>query len=172
MDPQGLVFAVATHSKRIQLYDMKNYQSGPFAAFDVEDQGRRDSKWTQLRFSPDGRDLLLNAGRDGCLHLLNSFDGTLQGTMKHEGIGLGEACFSPDGRYVLAGGDDRSVHVWARPVEGKEARLLPNAFEGHSGKPRLVRFNPKKLMFASACSNLVRTRKLTLFYLYLGFLDP
>jgi WD40 repeat protein len=98
----------------------------------------------------------VNTGRDGCVHLINSFDGALQGSLKHDGIGLGDACFSPDGRYVLAGGDDRSVHVWSRPVDGKEGKLLPNAFEGHSGKPRLVRFNPQKLMFASACSNLVQ----------------
>lgn len=147
---------MALNSKLIQLYDMKNYQSGPFASFEVEDQARRDAKWTQIRFSPDGRDLLVNTGRDGCLHLINSFDGTLQGSLKHEGIGMGDATFSPDGRYILAGGDDRSVHVWSRPADGKDGQLLPHAFEGHSGKPRLVRFNPKKLMFASACSNLVQ----------------
>jgi len=105
-----------------------------------------------MLFSPDGRDLLVNTGTS--LHLLNSFDANLRLTLSLPSTPLlGDACFSPDGRYVISGShEDRAVHVWNLADKG---RLLTHNFEGHSGIPGLVKFNPTKLMFASACSNLV-----------------
>jgi COMPASS component SWD2 len=108
------------------------------------------AEWKQIRFSPDGRDLLINAGSsDKAIHLINSFDGTLTSSIRHDSK-LGQACFSPDGAYVLAGADDKKVHAWRR-ADGRHLA----GFEGHSARPNCVRFNPTKLMFASSCSNLV-----------------
>ncbi len=170
IDPQGVVFAVALNSKHIRLFDMKNYRSGPFAVFEVEDQLSPDSKWTEIKFSPDGKDLLVNTNR-GHIHLINSFDGVFKSTLspttnvdkqRHHF----EASFTPDGKYVLCGAEDRKVHVWNRD----QAQPIAS-FEGHSSTPTHVKFSPSKLMFASACTNLVYQSLNIYIHIHLGFMD-
>lgn len=86
--PDALALAVST-GKTVRLYDARNYQNGPFGAFDVdldeprlaeplngEVRGRLQDKattWCGLVFSPDGERLLLQT--DSGIHLLyDAFD--------------------------------------------------------------------------------------------------
>lgn len=160
IDPQGMVFAVSLDSKHIRLYDLKNHAAGPFSVFELADPLRPKCRWSDLKFSPDGRDLLVNEiGSTGRIHLINSFEGTLKATLQLPNFKSKsvedpkdnyEASFTPDGKYIMACGPDRKIHIWKR----EDGRLL-TSLEGHSGVPRHVRFNPAKQMFASACENLV-----------------
>ena len=62
---------------------------------------REKSHFQYLRFSLDGNKLL--AVTDGKVYVIDAFKGAiLQKLITGEGMAL-EACFSPDGEYVLAG---------------------------------------------------------------------
>ena len=78
-----------------------------------------------VQFSSDGRQIL-TASSDGTVRLIDTSTGTelkrFQPTAMSAASGpntpiapiqpLYSAAFSPDGRYVLAGGDDNSAHLW------------------------------------------------------------
>lgn len=152
IDPQGMVFAVALGSRYIRLYDLGDYEKGPFAVFEIEDPLRPHVQWCGIKFSPDGKDLLVST-KESVHYLINSFEGTFRQTFvvpdaRHHGVPF-EASFSPDGLYILAGSPDKKIYCWKRET-GKQVAC----FEGHSGMPALLRFNPTKMMFASACDNL------------------
>ena len=50
----------------------------------------------------------------------------------------GSIAFSPDGRWVAAGGHDRTVRLWDT-VDGEQKRVL----EGHEGAVRGVSFSAR-----------------------------
>jgi COMPASS component SWD2 len=150
IDPQGIVFAVALNSRHIRLFDMKNYEKGPFTVFEIVDPARPDIEWSQLCFSPDGKDLLINT-RSDVAYLVDGFDGFVKqvftGHQNTTQLEL-EVSFTPDANYVLGASQDGKVHVWSRE-SGKTIATL----EGHSNYPQVVRFNPKYMMMVSACTN-------------------
>ena len=140
-DPAGLVFAVACPpSGAIFLYDVREYQKGPFLAIDVIAKGRDYDVqnlvkgWTKLEFSNDGRSLLLGTKGDGHF-LFSATSDELKGFLRRpngpsrrlapdqvvasnglstDGARLdssGDCCFAPDGRFVVGGGK-KDVLVW------------------------------------------------------------
>eukprot|EP00891_Asterochloris_glomerata_P004223 jgi/Astpho2/4223/Aster-05184 len=110
-DQQGLVFGVAVMGGTIKLFDSRNYQQGPFDAFGVSSESK--SMVTHLRFSPDGRQLLVVCGSR--VHMLDAFTGKAPGVRKFtvttgsEAMGPAmEPAFSPDGQYFGSGCTDRA----------------------------------------------------------------
>lgn len=150
-DPQGLVFAVVLDNRLIRLFDMKNYERGPFACFEIIDSQRSNLEWCSLSFSPDGKEILI--GTKGAVHyLVDSFEGHVRAVYSgHQNTG--QLCLlpsmTPDGKYVLGGSQDGKIHIWSRE-NAKSIAVL----EGHTSYPSLVKFNPRLAMMASACSNL------------------
>lgn len=74
-DPDGIVFAVAINSGSgcIKLYDTRMFGKGPFTAFKISDE--KDCEWTTLKFSNDGKTILICT--DGLTTLLiDAFFGT------------------------------------------------------------------------------------------------
>jgi len=61
-----------------------------------------------------------------------------------------EASFSPDGQYVLAGAEDGTIHVW-QTLTGHAVAT----WQGHASPVGVVQWNPKTMMVASGCTNLV-----------------
>ena len=59
-DPQGLVFAVASENRYIRLYDTASFDKGPFATFEIVDPYRQGITWSQIKFSPNGKDIMLS----------------------------------------------------------------------------------------------------------------
>nr|XP_046222287.1 WD repeat-containing protein 20 isoform X1 [Oncorhynchus gorbuscha] len=76
-------------------------------------------KWTvgegalnEFSFSPDGK-FLACVSQDGFLRVFNFDAVELHGTMKSYFGGLLCVCWSPDGRYIVTGGEDDLVTVWS-----------------------------------------------------------
>ena len=109
-DPQGMIFATAIGDNKINLYDTRNYQNGPFAAFNL------NGIIVNMEFSHDGKDILCSTQTDR-ISLIDSFDGKI----KHEYVTRSnkskyniEATFSPDDKYILTGSEDGDIYIYDR----------------------------------------------------------
>lgn len=151
-DPQGLVLAVALEGRYVRLFDSKNYEKGPFAAFEVVDPQRGQLVWNSLSFSPDGKQIMIGT-KSGVIYLLDGFDGfvrqTLTGNQNTSSLDL-QPSFSTDSSYVYCGGQDGRICVW-----DAETGSIITQLEGHTSYPLVVKSNPRFAMIASACTNLV-----------------
>lgn len=110
---------------------------------------------------------MISTGSGGAAYIINSFDGSYRHTLKAgDKYGFLDTCFSPDGNYILAASTDSKIHGWRRSDCKKVAAL-----EGHIDKPALVKFNPTKLMIATASTDLVQDLSSNLFPYLVGVLD-
>jgi COMPASS component SWD2 len=154
VDPSGLVAAVAFSDLLklvIKLYDLRKWDEGPFIDFE---SNVTNSEPTVLKFSGDGRSLLVGAAEPHPrIQLLDAFNGRLQtlcrGHANDQAYEL-DACFSPDSQYVLSGSEDATIHIWERST-GNPVHVL----HGHSTHLRALGFNPQYAMLVSACQNVV-----------------
>ncbi|VDP05989.1 unnamed protein product [Soboliphyme baturini] len=151
-DPEGLIFAVGVNSEYVKLYDLRSFDKGPFNTFQLPQQDK-DCDWTSLKFSPDGKVIMI--GTNGTvIRMIDAFQGhliyNLVGHVNGKGLPL-ESSFTPDSNYIFSGSTDSKVYVWSAENGSPIATL-----EGeHTGPVQCVQFNPKYMMFASACSQLV-----------------
>ncbi|MEW5305329.1 MAG: hypothetical protein WDW38_005630 [Sanguina aurantia] len=150
MDQQGLVFAVGTESGVLKLYDVRSYEKGPFTQFVVQEELNSPSCFADIKFSNDGK--MIMAVVDGKVYLLDAFNGNILKKFVNgipEGGTAVEASFSSDNQYLLSGCDDRSIRVW-NIATGAQVAEWP----GHAGVPGCLRWAPRRLLVASACSAL------------------
>lgn len=163
-DPKGLVFVLGLGSRFIRPYDVRQYQKGPFAIWNVDIKQEYQSRgsgtsdiqnnpeWTGLKFSTDSNHILVTT-RSGIHYLINAYDGQIvtvyHGHSNTKGLIL-QADITPDSKYVYSGSEDGLVHFWDK-LTSKEVQIL----EGHPNPVTNVLFNPKYMMMASACSQLV-----------------
>ncbi|XP_077538515.1 WD repeat domain 82 isoform X1 [Haemaphysalis longicornis] len=150
-DPEGLIFAVGLNSELVKLYDLRTFDKGPFNTFKLPQD--RDCDWTGLKFSPDGKSILISTNGP-LIHLIDAFQGTPQqtftGQTNNKGIPL-EASFSPDSQFVFSGSTDGRIHVWSTAEGGMRTAVLSC---DHTGPVHCVQFNPKYMMLVSACTNM------------------
>eukprot|EP00656_Telonema_subtile_P007260 TRINITY_DN13406_c0_g1_i2.p1 TRINITY_DN13406_c0_g1~~TRINITY_DN13406_c0_g1_i2.p1 ORF type:complete len:101 (+),score=12.80 TRINITY_DN13406_c0_g1_i2:142-444(+) len=90
---------------------------------------------------------------DGQLMLIDSYQPgkivqTYTGHQNTSGLPI-EASFSPDAQFVLSGSDDGGVYAWDTLQAGAPTKLM-----AHSSPVMCVRWNPQKMMLASACCSL------------------
>jgi COMPASS component SWD2 len=138
------VFSVGTENRIVKLYDSRNYSSGPFAAFVVEDERNSNAVFASLKFSLDGKRLL--AVVEGRIYVLDAFQGTILRKVSSgipEGGTALEACLTPDGHYVMSGCDDRVVRVW-NVKDGREVA----AWGGHAGTPTCLKVRRAHMMWS------------------------
>jgi len=148
-DPQGLIFATASANNTVKLFDNRSYDKGPFSTFQVPHI--RPVEWASMKFSPDGKYVLL-AANENVIFLVDSFSGSklrVFNSHANENSYL-EASFSPDGQFISSGGEDGIIHIWSATT-GEEKSVLP----GHAGPVTTTEWNPRYQMLASSCSNLV-----------------
>lgn len=80
-DPEGVIFAAGINSENIKLYDLRSFDKGPFITFHLNRE--RDCDWTGMKFSGDGKKILINTnGR--VTRLVDAFNGTLLHTFAGE----------------------------------------------------------------------------------------
>uniref|UniRef100_A0A8D2QJX7 WD repeat domain 82 n=1 Tax=Zonotrichia albicollis TaxID=44394 RepID=A0A8D2QJX7_ZONAL len=156
-DPEGLIFAAGVNSEMVKLYDLRSFDKGPFATFKM--QYDRTCEWTGLKFSNDGK-LILISTNGGFIRLIDAFKGavlhTFGGYNNSKAVTL-EASFTPDSQFIMIGSEDGKIHVW-NGESGMKVAVLDGK---HTGPITCLQFNPKFMTFASACSNMVRKWALT-----------
>lgn len=172
-DPSASVIAVASPStSSVLLYDFRNYDKAPFSTFDLAPYEEkftpttRGRAWNRLEFSNDGKHLLLGTDFHGHF-LLDAFDGSLKAFLVGRNgssgraapvstsgrpLGQGDACFTPDGRYVIGGaGDHAETLVWdTQQASNAGSPLQPMTRLSHRGRTAVIEYNPRYNMFATA----------------------
>ncbi|GKZ83730.1 member of Set1p complex, histone methyl transferase [Aspergillus niger] len=173
-DPSASVIAIASQSTAsVLLYDLRNYDKAPFSSFDLAPYEERYTPstrgrgWTRLEFSNDGKHLLVGTDYHGHF-ILDAFEGTVKAFLVGKAgspgraapvsttgkpLGQGDACFSPDGRYVVGGsGDHSDMLVWDLQQSPPEPNglLQPMTRLSHRGRTAIVEYNPRYNMIASA----------------------
>lgn len=170
-DFQGMVFAVAQgptpdQPGTVAFYDKANFEKGPFLRKDVPSLA--PERWTKAEFSNNGKYLLLST--DGPRHyVLDAFSGKLLARLvlpdqpawpTFDYHSLGSLCFTPDGKFVVAGCPSGEVALFALSALKTEPRpgtdLLPcNMLPSTQGPAKIVAFDPKLFTMASAHSSVV-----------------
>lgn len=150
-DPEGLIFGVGMESNVIKLYDLRTFDKGPFSTFKLDQE--IDCDWTGLKFSPDGRYILITTN-GSVIRLLDAFDGQVKHNLKghtNEVGGALEASFSPDSHYIFSGTSNGCVTCWQ--VETGASTVLQNN-QSHVGPVQCCQFNPKYMMMVTACQHI------------------
>ncbi|KAJ3012210.1 WD repeat-containing protein 82 [Thoreauomyces humboldtii] len=163
-DQVAKVFAVALGTK-IRLYDMANYDAGPFSTLDISlPRLPSTSHYSQapqllppppiiaIEFGNNGKDILVSTAGDLC-YLVDSYATPpqthpvrveLKGHRNSTNMDL-TAAITPDAKFAAVGSDDHMIYIWDTE-KGSRAAALP----GHHELPTVVKWNPRYMMFASA----------------------
>lgn len=108
----------------------------------------------EMRFSPDGRLVLITGERSGSredARLIDLTSGKLVGRFQHQGL-IRAVVFSPDGELVLTAGDDRAVRVWSAADGRSAGPALP-----HRSPVTAAALKADKSLAVTACAdNTVR----------------
>lgn len=165
LDPEGMVFAIGIDSNAVRLYDLKKFDGGPFATFDVPSTTPETLKtaeqspdevgvWSQLQFSPDGSQIMLT-GTGSKILLIDAFAGHVVASLtgfKNTRSTPFEAGYSADGQFVVCGDSDKLVHVW-RASDGSKLAQFKTCHT--SAEPiSKVKWSPGYMMFASTSDTL------------------
>lgn len=73
-EPKGDMFIIGLQSKLIELYDIRGLGYGPFNEFKINPD---ESKWTSMKFSPTGEQILISSSGTK-IRLIDSVFGKLQ----------------------------------------------------------------------------------------------
>eukprot|EP00088_Acartia_fossae_P067697 TRINITY_DN8477_c0_g5_i1.p1 TRINITY_DN8477_c0_g5~~TRINITY_DN8477_c0_g5_i1.p1 ORF type:complete len:319 (-),score=63.75 TRINITY_DN8477_c0_g5_i1:368-1324(-) len=147
-DPEGLIFAAGVNSEHVKLYDLRSFDKGPFASF-KPDSRPKDCEWTGLKFSPDGKSILISTNGSE-IKLIDSFQGntlqTFSGYLNTKQLAL-EASFTPDSQFVISGSTDGRIYVW----NTENGQSVCSLHGDHRQPVKCVQFSPRHMMMASAC---------------------
>lgn len=175
-----VIAIASTITSNVLLYDSRYWKEAPFATFDLLPHERKHSPlrvstgWTGLEFSNEGKSMLVSTSGHGHF-VLDAFSGELKAFLyrrfpanrgspdtgfndpyeqlderRQKFPSQGDACFSPDGRFILAGMGNTGLSVWdleAHP--DAEQRLGPTYELESKGRASVVGFNPRWNLFAS-----------------------
>lgn len=144
-DAEGCIFAAGIDSSIIRLYDLRTFDKGSFATFNI---GNNGSDWTKLQFSGDGRQIMLTTTGE-TTRLIDAYTGDSMGTLRPPpgSKRIGQACYTPDGSMVITGDDTGYSHLY----DAKRASQLGRLNGPHPRPITAIAYNPKYMMMATAC---------------------
>ncbi|XP_010453576.1 PREDICTED: WD repeat-containing protein 82 [Camelina sativa] len=146
-DQQGLVFAIAMEGGAVKLFDSRCYDKGPFDTFLV---GGDTAEVNDIKFSNDGKSMLLTTTNNN-IYVLDAYRGEKKCGFSLEpsqGTSI-EATFTPDGKYVLSGSGDGTLHAWNIENPSEVAR-----WENNIGVVSCLKWAPRRAMFVAASTVL------------------
>ncbi|KAL0681030.1 hypothetical protein Bca4012_047877 [Brassica carinata] len=170
-DQQGLVFAIAMEGGAVKLFDSRCYDKGPFDTFLV---GGDTAEVNDIKFSNDGKSMLLTTTNNN-IYVLDAYHGEKKCGFSLEpsqGTSL-EATFTPDGKYVLSGSGDGTLHAWN--IENPSEKVVAIVFlfaiilvtvsklslkkqvarwENNIGVVSCLKWAPRRAMFVAASTVL------------------
>lgn len=156
-DPKGVVFGVVclerARTTTVKLYDVKQYQQGPFVEFPIENP--RSLSPSCFKFSSDGEYFLLcfHDAASPVVRVYDAYKGGLYRSLsghRNDDAAAIEASFSPDAKYVATGSSDGSVFVW----ELATGKAVLRSDRVHSTGVGACSFNPVYAQLATACQNV------------------
>ncbi|KAJ3522082.1 hypothetical protein NM208_g13010 [Fusarium decemcellulare] len=109
----------------------KNQKTNPVAAWKLS-----NNRINAFSFSPDNRHLAV-VSEDGTLRIIDYLKEELLDVFYSYYGGLTCACWSPDGKYVLTGGQDDLISIWSVTESALVARC-----QGHQSWVSAVAFDP------------------------------
>ena len=115
----------------IKSVNSSNQKTNPVACWNVSGQRISD-----FEFSPDSRHLAV-VSEDGCFKVIDYLRERLLDVYSSYYGGLICVCWSPDGKYILTGGQDDIVSIWS-----SSERQLVARCQGHHSWVRAVVFDP------------------------------
>ncbi len=133
--PDGALLAAGSDDGQIYLWRMPQ---GRLAGVLNNEQRARG-----LAFSPDGR--YLAVGSSLRVRLWDMESGTVYQEFPFPGTVISDVAISPDGEYLAAAADDKTIWITSLTQPGYELRL-----GGHEDKVNAVDFSPNGLMLATA----------------------
>ena len=155
-DHQDLIFAATASVNEVVLYDVRNYEQGPFVSFTVDPVLSKSGDLptygvSTMKFSMDGESILVMCG--GVIHVIDAFNGEKKLKLKVPGAESSlvplEPTWTPDGQFILcAGGGDQKIHVWSAGT-GVELEPWRNR---HAGAVACMKWSPNTALVASGCT--------------------
>lgn len=171
-DPHGIVFAIArppveSDQGSVALYDLAHFERGPFICNPVK--ANAGEEWAKVEFSNNAKLILIVT--DASHHyILDAVQGLTIARlvvdarapnlrMRCQYSSSGSACFSPDGKHVMAGAPDGSLSVFDLSVLKRKDLMRDKHIQTlrpvsvlpcNQGMSKVVAFNPKLLNVASA----------------------
>ncbi|KAI8391796.1 WD40-repeat-containing domain protein [Radiomyces spectabilis] len=159
-DPSGLVFAVGIGSDTIKMYDLRAYETGPFATWVLRDPYTQQgmNEWTKFKFTRDGKQIMISTAGN-CHYMVDSFEGNLQQRLVGHSPTLpgnvGEAVgLSPDAKYAFSGGSDGTMAIWDIQNPNMENKPLTKLQTPHQQGISVFGFNPSLLMMVTGNEDL------------------
>ncbi|EFO91986.1 hypothetical protein CRE_16557 [Caenorhabditis remanei] len=144
-DPEGLLFATATKSETIRLFDVRSFDLGPFQVFRL--QKNDNDEWSNIEFSSCGKFILVST-KGEVIKWVDAFTGVVvhefKGHKNPNKIDL-RATVSSGSGYVMVGSADRNIYVYSTE-NGSLVCKLPTPYVEPS---HVVSFNPKQFLLTS-----------------------
>uniref|UniRef100_A0A1I7SXZ0 ANAPC4_WD40 domain-containing protein n=1 Tax=Caenorhabditis tropicalis TaxID=1561998 RepID=A0A1I7SXZ0_9PELO len=112
-DPEGILFAVATKSETIKLFDIRSFDLGPFKTFKI--MKNDDDEWTDIEFAPCGKFILVSTKAVG-VKWIDAYTGKVEHNFSQHknpnNVPL-RASVSSDSAFVTVGSADRNIYVYS-----------------------------------------------------------
>ncbi|KAK2848491.1 hypothetical protein FQN49_005673 [Arthroderma sp. PD_2] len=131
VDEQGEGNSYSSLFKILKSVNSRNQRTNPVSVWKLSNQ-----KINNFAFSPDRRHLAVVL-EDGTLRILDYLKEKLLDLYTSYYGGLICVCWSPDGKYILTGGQDDLVSIWSFP----ERKIIARC-QGHNSWVSCVEFDP------------------------------
>eukprot|EP00917_Polyrhabdina_sp_WS-2016_P025194 GHVP01054277.1.p2 GENE.GHVP01054277.1~~GHVP01054277.1.p2 ORF type:complete len:311 (+),score=52.16 GHVP01054277.1:1800-2732(+) len=136
-DPEAQVFCVGFESRYLRMYDIRNYQNGPFLLLNIKSKNK--STWKSIEFTNDGKYIIIVTEK-GTIYKLDSFDGTPFIGL-NPNISISSTSILPDSNHIFTGCSNGSIQIISL-IDGS----VINEKDVHNNRVLCTAFSPHLLI--------------------------